>query len=148
MVKKKTKKSQLTLHGLLTALSYWGTSVRLFLAVFVSIVVFAIALSETTGSLTAVSGEVIILLYVLGCVLLLDLGYVIIARALALRPRLDAASLILADIGLLGLYALPKVTVTTVTALVNPIGVALLIVILILALRLLAGILFSPKRAK
>lgn len=147
MVKKKMKKSQLTLHGLLTALSYWGTSVRLFLATFVSLFVFAIALSET-GSLAAVTGEVIVLLYLLGCVTLLDLGYVISARALPLRPRLDTACLIVADMALVGLYALPKVTVTTVTALVNPIGVALLIVILILALRLLAGILFSAKRAR
>lgn len=146
MAKKKTKKSPLTLHGLLVALSYWGTATRLFLAAFVSLAVFAIALSETGGAVSAVSGEVITLIYVLGSILLLDFGYVMIARVLPLRRALDVLSLIVADFALLMLYAVPKVAVVPGVAPVNPLGVAILLVLLALALRLLAGFLFSTKR--
>lgn len=147
MVKKKTSKNTpLTLHGLLVALSYWGTSVRISLAAFVAVAVFAIALSETNGSTGAVSVEIITLIYALGSILLLDFGYVIIARALPLRRVLDVMSLLVADLCLLGIYAGPKLVVTTATTLVNPVGVALLIAILVLALRLLMGFLFSAKR--
>lgn len=139
------KKSSLTLHSLLVALSYWGTSVRVFLAAFVSLAVFAIALSETTGSVSAVSSEAIILIYVLASILVLDFGYVMIARALPMQRVLDVMSLIFADLALLGLYAVPKIAVVAASTLVNPVGIVMLIAVLILALRLLIGYLFSPK---
>lgn len=140
------KKAPLTLHSLLVALSYWGTSVRLFLVAFVSLAVFAIALSETDGSTGAVTGEIITLIYVLGSILLLDLGYVIIARGLPLQRVLDVMSLVVVDLGLLAIYAGPKLVVTTAVTLVNPVGIVMLIAILVLALRLLMGFLFSTKR--
>lgn len=139
------KKSSLTLHSLLVALSYWGTSVRVFLAAFVSLAVFAIALSETTGSVSAVSSEAIILIYVLASILVLDFGYVMIARALPMQRVLDVMSLIFADLALLGLYAVPKIAVVAASTPVNPVGIVMLIAVLILALRLLIGYLFSPK---
>lgn len=140
------KKAPLTLHSLLVALSYWGTSVRLFLVAFVSLAVFVIALSETDGSTGAVTGEIITLIYVLGSILLLDLGYVIIARGLPLQRVLDVMSLVVVDLGLLAIYAGPKLVVTTAVTLVNPVGIVMLIAILVLALRLLMGFLFSTKR--
>jgi len=146
MAKKKIKKSSLTLHGLLGALSYWGTATRLFLATFVATVVFAIALSETNGTATAVSAEAIILIYALGSMLLLDLGYVIAARALPLRRALDVTSLVVADLTVLFFYAVPKVTVAAAAPLVNPVSIVLLFAVLVLALRLLTGFLFSTKR--
>lgn len=146
MAKKKTKKLPLTLHGLLVALSYWGTATRLFLAMFVSVVVFAIALSETNGSVSAVSAEAITLIYALGSMLLLDAGYVIAARALPLRRTLDIMSLLVADLALLCFYVIPKVIVTASVPVVNPIGIVLLFAVLVLALRLLSGFLFSTKR--
>ncbi len=139
------KKSPLTLHGLLVALSYWGTSVRLFIVTFVTCAVFAIALSETSGRPSAVSGEVITLIYLLASVFVLDFGYVMAARALPMQRALDVMSLVAADLILLGLYVVPKVTVTTTVNLVNPVGIVILIAILVLALRLLVGFLFSPK---
>lgn len=146
MAKKKTKKSPLTLHGLLAAISYWGTASRLFLAAFVAVAVFAIALTETNGSASAISAEVIILIYALASILLLDSGYVVIARAMPLRRVLDVASLLVADLVLLGLYVAPKVTVMETTSPVNPVGIVLLLAILALALRLLLGFLFGTKR--
>lgn len=140
------KKTSLTLHGLLVALSYWGTATRLFLAAFVSVVVFMIALSETNGSASAVSAEAIILIYVLGSILVLDAGYVIAARALPLKRFLDITSLAVADLAILCFYVIPKVTVTTTAPLVNPVGIVLLFAVLVLALRLLTGFLFSTKR--
>lgn len=141
------KKAPLTLHSLLVALSYWGTSVRLFLVAFVSIAVFAIALSETNGSTGAVTGEIITLIYVLGSILLLDFGYVMIARTFPLRRVLDIMSLLVVDLSLLGIYAGPKLVVTTTQVPINPVGVVILIAILVLALRLLSGVLFSTKRS-
>ena len=140
------KKAPLTLHSLLVALSYWGTSVRLFLVAFVSLAVFVIELSETDGSTGAVTGEIITLIYVLGSILLLDLGYVIIARGLPLQRVLDVMSLVVVDLGLLAISAGPKRVVTTAVTLVNPVGIVMLIAILVLALRLLMGFLFSTKR--
>ena len=145
MAKKKTK-TTLTLHSLLVALAYWGTAVRTFLALFVSMVVFAIALSETNGSAAAVSAEAIILIYAVGSMFLLDAGYVIAARALPLRRALDATSLVLADLTILCFYAVPKITVSSSLPLTNPIGIVLLFAVLVLALRLLIGFLFSTKR--
>jgi len=147
MAKKNTKKSSLTLHSLLVALSYWGTATRLFLATFVSLVVFLIALSETDGSASSVSAEIMILIYALGSVFLLDAGYVMVAKALPLRRVLDVMGLVAAVLTILSFYAIPKVTVTTsAVALVNPVGIVLLFAILVLALRLLTGFLFSTKR--
>lgn len=144
MAKKKTK-TPLTLHGLLVALSYWGTATRLLLAAFVSAVVFLVALSETSGTAYAVSAEVIVLIYALGSMLLLDAGYVISARALPLRRTLDVMSLIGADLVILCFYTVPKVTVSTAVTLTNPVSVVLLFAVLVLAVRLLLGFLFSKR---
>lgn len=146
MAKKKTKNSSLTLHGLLGALSYWGTATRLFLAAFVSLVVFAIALSETNGSPSAFTAEAIIMIYAVGSLFLLDMGYVMAARALPLRRTLDVMSLVVADLTILFFYAVPKVTVGAAGPLVNPVSIVLLFAVLVLALRLLSGFLFSTKR--
>lgn len=146
MAKKKTKNSPLTLHGLLGALSYWGTATRFFLATFVSLVVFWIALSETNGTPAAFSVEAIVLIYALGSLFLLDVGYVIAARALPLRRTLDVMSLVVADLTILCFYAMPKVTVAATTPLANPVSVVLIFAVLVLALRLLSGFLFSTKR--
>lgn len=146
MAKKKTKTPTLTLHGLLGALSYWGTAARLLLIAFISLVVFLIALSEARGSVAAFSGEVIVLIYVLSSALLLDFGYVMVARVLPLRRMLDVASLMIADLTVLSFYAVPKVAVTTALSPVNPVGVVLLFALLVLSLRLLSGFLFSTKR--
>ena len=145
MAKKKTK-TTLTLHSLLVALSYWGTAVRTLLAAFVAVVVFAIALSETNGSASAVSAEAIVLIYALGSMFLLDAGYVIASRALPLRRALDATSLVIADLTVLCFYAVPKITVSSTLPLTNPVGIVLLFAVLVLALRLLLGFLFSTKR--
>lgn len=146
MVKKKTKTSSLTLHALLGALSYWGTATRFLLIAFVSVVVFLIALSETNGTASAVSGEAIVLIYALSSMLLLDTGYVMAARVLPLRRVLDTLSLVVADLTILLFYTIPKVTVATSSSLVNPVSIVLLFAVLVLALRLLSGFLFSTKR--
>jgi hypothetical protein len=142
----KKKSTPLTLHGLLVALSYWGTATRLLLATFVSVFGFLLGLSETNGTASALGGETIVLIYALGSLLLLDAGYVIAARALPVRRALDVMSLLVADLAILCFYIVPKITVTTVAAPVNPVGVVLLFAVLVLALRLLVGFLFSTKR--
>ncbi len=90
----------LLLHNLIGSLSYYGTSVRSILFGFIFAV--AVTLGVTSGGLpvdTSFSNYV----YVLGAFLLLDAGYVTIARALPISTeRIDTLLFLL----MLALFAL------------------------------------------
>lgn len=146
MTKKTTPKSSLTLHGLLVALSFWGTAVRALLFSFLAATVFFVALTEA-ASADAVDSEVMTLIYVLSSFLLLDFGYVMIARAYALQKGLDVLALLAADILLALLYIAPKVVVNPeVTLKSSPLLYVIFIPIVALGMRMLLGILFGGKR--
>jgi hypothetical protein len=139
-------KQTLTLHSLLGALSFWGTATRALLFSFLAVVVFIVALSEVTTN-TAVDTEVMVLIYVLGSFLLLDFGYVLIARAYPLQKTFDILALVLADIFLAVLYIVPKVIVSSdVYISVNPLIYVFFIPLVALSLRMLLGILFGGRR--
>ena len=146
MTKKSTKNTQpLTLHGLIGALSFWGTAVRTLLFAFLAAAVFVVALSEATTD-AAVDREILLLIYVLGSFLLLDFGYVLVARAYALQRALDLLVLFLADILLAVLYIAPKLVVTTdITVRTNPLIFVIFIPIIVLSGRMLVGMLFGRR---
>ena len=147
MTKKTTKQNQtLTLHSLIGALSFWGTAVRTLLFGFLALAVFIVALSEATTE-TGVDGEVVVLIYVLGSFLLLDFGYVLIARSYLLQRGLDLLALFVADIILALLYIAPKLVVNSdITVRTNPLLFVIFIPIVVLSLRMLVGMLFGRRQ--
>ena len=147
MTKKTTKQKQtLTLHSLIGALSFWGTAVRTLLFGFLALAVFIVALSEATTE-TGVDGEVVVLIYVLGSFLLLDFGYVLIARSYLLQRGLDLLALFVADIILALLYIAPKLVVNSdITVRTNPLLFVIFIPIVVLSLRMLVGMLFGRRQ--
>lgn len=142
----KKNKQTLTLHKLLGALSFWGTATRALLFSFLAAAVFVVALSEAATD-AAVDSEIIVLIYVLGSFLLLDFGYVLIARAYALQRSLDLIALFAADILLAMLYIAPRLVVdSSVTVKTNPLLFVIFIPIITLGLRMLVGILFGGRQ--
>ena len=146
MTKKSSKNTQnLTLHSLIGALSFWGTAVRAMLFAFLAAAVFIVALSEAKTD-TAVDGEVLVLIYVLGSFLLLDFGYVLIARAYTLQRGLDLLVLFAADVLLALLYIAPKLVVTSdITVRTHPLLFVVFIPIIVLGVRMLTGMLFGRR---
>ena len=146
-MKKQNKKSSLTLHGLLGALSFWGTATRLFLFAILAVVVTIVALSETVTP-SQFDNEIMITVYVLAIFAVLDVGYVMIARIYPLQKQfLDIASLVVGDVLLAALYIVPKVIVSQSVILRNdPLILAIFVPIIILSLRMLVGMLTSQRR--
>lgn len=140
------KKSPLTLHGLLGALSFWGTATRTFLFSFLAIAVLLVALTETNGA-PAADTQIMTFIYVIGCFVLLDFGYVLISRVYLLPKTLDVLALIAADIMVGLLYIVPKVVVDSGIAVkTDPLIYALFIPLVVLAIRSLLGMLFGGRQ--
>lgn len=146
MTKKTTQKHPLTLHELLVALSFWGTAVRALLFSFLAAAVFLVALTEAATP-DAIDNEVMTLIYVVGSFLLLDFGYVMVARAYVLQKGLDVLALLVADILLALLYIAPKVVVSPDVVLkTSPLLYVVFIPIVAIGMRILLGILFGRKQ--
>lgn len=147
MTKKQSKKDPFTLHALLGALSFWGTAARGFLFGFVALMVWVVALSEATTK-GAVENETMILIYVLSSFLLLDAGYVMIARAYQVLKALDILALTVAEVILALIYVVPKLVVNPdIVMRVDPLTYALFVPIIVLCLRMLVGFLYGrPQR--
>lgn len=102
---KQAKQPRLTLHNLLGALSFWGTSVRVLLMTFLAGAVLA---AQIIVSPDSYGGQTQGFIYVVGSFFLLDAGYVMLARAMPFRKVADMTILLLADIGLALSYVLPS----------------------------------------
>ena len=139
-------KQPLTLHHLLGAISFWGTATRALLFGFIAFVVFGIALSDSTTAATA-DTEVMVLIYVLMSFVLLDFGYVMVARSYPIQKALDVLALVTADIFLALLYVIPKIVVNPSSRLtVDPLTYIVFVPIVVLSLRMLLGFLIGGKR--
>jgi hypothetical protein len=135
----------LTLHSLIVALSFWGTAVRTMLFAFLAVAVFVVALSEARTD-AAVDSEILVLIYVLGSFLLLDFGYVLVARAYTLSRAVDLLALFAADILLGLLYIAPKMVVTAdISVRTNPLIFVVFIPLIVLSVRMLVGMLFGRR---
>ena len=147
MKKKPSKRTRsLSLHSLLGAVSFWGTATRALLFSFVAVVVFISALSEAT-SVTGIDVEIMTFVYVLGSFLLLDFGYVLIARTYWLRSSLDRLALFVADIFLAALYFIPNLLVNPQIRLTtDPLLFIIFVPVVVLSLRMLVGFLFGFRR--
>lgn len=147
MPKKSQRKTKqpLTLHGLLGALSFWGTATRTFLFAFLAVALYLVALTETDAG-SGADTETMLFIYVMACFVLVDFGYVLIARAYQLQKALDILAIAVADTLLGLLYIVPKAVVDSdITLRVDPLTYVIFIPIIVLALRMLGGILFGKR---
>lgn len=145
MTEKKLKDSQrLTAHGLLGALSYWGTSAR-FLLVGI-LIAFAFVLNLSGDSSTSyVDTEILFLIYGLGSLLMLDLGYVTAARALPLSKVVDRWTVMLCDLALAAFFVVPSLVEIAADA--NKLRViSFVAVLLVISIRILIGLLFVKRK--
>lgn len=146
MVQKKiaTKKAPLTVHGLLGSLSYWGTTARVLVVGVLILAAFALNLTMATDAISF-DAEVIFLIFGLGTLLMLDLGYVVAARTLPLNAIADRWIVMMSDLALAAFFIVPSLIQVQVTS--NKLRiVGLVLALLILAIRVLLGLLFSKRK--
>lgn len=94
---KKTKKSkkndQLTVLGLLGAISYWGVTARVLLASVFIWFAYILNISHIgTAEWRAFDTETIFLIFGLSTLLVADLGYTVAARALPIHKNTDRST--------------------------------------------------------
>ncbi|MEO5498974.1 MAG: hypothetical protein ABIR46_00575 [Candidatus Saccharimonadales bacterium] len=146
MKKKSINKQPLTLHGLVISLSLWGTTVRALLFGIVAAAVLVVALSEAAGT-SAVNNEFYKFIYVIASFLLLDIGYVAIARTYRMRRIFDVPTLLASELLLALLYIAPKIVVSSDISLrVDPLVYVLFIPLVVLLIRMLLGFLFGHRQ--
>lgn len=140
---KKPQAPQLTLHGLLGAISFWGTSVRLLLMTFLAGAVLAAHVIEMPGSYET---EIQAFIYIVGSFFLLDAGYVMIARALPLKKSFDMAVLLIVDL-IIGLgYITPNFA--HMPEIAWSARWTILIVLFVLSIRALIGLLHPTTKKR
>ncbi len=145
----RSNKEPLTLHGLLGAISYWGTAARFMLVSMLVLIAFVsnIAFIEVSSPFYVV-GEVQVLIYALSILILTDLLYVMVARSKPLDAKLDIWVLILADIVIASCFIVPSFISV---AAVYSTGVRVLspiVALLVIGIRVLLGLLYSKKDGK
>ena len=139
-----TQPPHLLLHNLIISLSYWGTAVRVMLIGFVLLLANLLTAldAESTVTLQAQSAQFI---YLLGSILLLDAGYVTIARVLPIATETIDRVLFLLFIAALGLVVvLPYFAAVPSTVLVS-VKWVFLVTLFVLALRLVLGLIFGHR---
>lgn len=140
---KKTKQPPVSLHTLLGAISYWGTTVRTLLLAFLAGAIFAARVISAPDSY---AHELQVFVYIVGSFFALDTGYVMIARSMPFHRAADATLLILADLFIGASYVVSSFAVTPILSSIST--WTILVVILVLSVRALAGLLFAnPKRS-
>lgn len=150
MTRTSTRKSSrvLTLHHLIVELSYWGSSVRLLLLGFLAALIMVIRISELESlgmSLgAAVTSAAGVFIYAVGSFLILEIGYLLIARAYRLVRGLDRLIFFGVESVLAIIYFLPYFAMVPnwLTIVSRYFFVA---VLLILGMRLLIGLLYGKK---
>lgn len=144
---KTSQPPHLLLHTLLGELSYWGTSVRILLIGFVLFVANLVTVlnAPDSVSLTAYAAQ---FAYVMGSLLLLDAGYVTIARSLPIATETVDRVLFLGFIAALSfVVVLPYFAVVPQSIMVS-IRWVFLVTLFVLALRLVLGLFFGGRTEK
>lgn len=130
----------------------------MFLVAFFALLFAAARLGVTSVSpaqaawYQLLAGEVYGLAYGIGLFFVLDVGYVIVARAYPLRPLADRAVLLIAEVVLALLYFLPHVAQVAYDSarlmVVAPVAVIFLVVLRALLGMLMTQAVPSPKHRK
>lgn len=134
----------LLLHSLLGALSYWGTSVRILLIGFVLLIANIITVLNSIDPVSFTTYAVQFI-YVMGSLLLLDAGYVTIARALPISTETVDKVLFLGIMAALGfVVVLPYFAAVPQSVMVS-VKWVFIVTLFVLALRLVLGMFFGGR---
>ncbi len=144
--KKSSQKKRLTVLGLLSSISYWGTTARVLLASVMIWFAYVLNLSHVgTADARTFDSETIYLIFGLTTLVIADLGYMVAARALPINKNVDRLVLIFGDLLLAGFLIAPSLIIMTVQA--NQLRlVAFVAALLIVSLRILLGLLYGKRR--
>lgn len=150
-MKKQTRTlPHLSLHHLIVALSYWGTTARVLLLTFIALAVFVLqALEQASGTISlsqAFLTEGQMFIYAIGSFLILDAGYVSVAKGYAFRRSTDQIALLGTELIVSVAYFLPYFAFLP-NAFVLLSQWIFVVALVVVSLRLLIGVLFgSPQR--
>jgi hypothetical protein len=145
MAQKKKGDRALTVHGLLGSLSYWGTTARFLLVSILIWFAFFVNILSVNGGTSYVDGEIFMLIYGLATLFILDLGYVIAARALPLNKMADRWIVMMSDVLLAATFIVPSLVSVAVDG--NKLrAVSLVGVLLIVSIRILIGLLYAKRK--
>ena len=126
-------------------MSYWGTSVRVLLFGFIYVAMQV--LSATSGDVSFVTYAQQSI-YVIGTMLLLDAGYVTIARVRPLSSRLFDLILLLGVMLVLAVLIIMAYLVNMPRELVLSAKMLFVVVLFVICLRLVVGLLFGARVKK
>jgi hypothetical protein len=139
-----TASHPLALHTLITALSFWGSSVRLFLVGFLAVLFgtarFIDAVANGAMAHIVFANEVYALVYIVGLYFVLDACYVIISRAYPVHKIIDQFVLLFAEAIIAILYFLPHIAEVSYSS-TRFVIIAPMVVLFLLVLRALLGML-------
>lgn len=146
MPKSSVKKNSqpLSLHQLITALSFWGTSVRFLVFLVLAVISLVAVLSQSGLTSNYVEQTVNLFTYVLLSFLLFDAGYVMLGRGLPLKPVVDRLVVFVVDLLVACWYVIPRFAMIS-TDLANAIIWLILGVLVLLSLRSVLGLLFTSR---
>lgn len=141
---KTTHPPHLLLHNLISAFSYWGTTVRGLLVGFMLLIGIVLNAIESTST-PSLSQYAIQFIYLIGSLLVLDAGYVTIARALPISTETIDRVLFLLFFAALALVIIMPYFMTVPTTVFVSIKWVLLVAMFVLALRLVLGFFFGHR---
>jgi hypothetical protein len=136
--------TQLTAHGLLGSLSYWGTTARVLLVSVLLVVAYSLNISVQTDW-QSIDVETALLIYGLGTIVLLDAGYVIAARSLKLHAVVDRWVVLLSDILIATVFVTPSFFYSGVFSTRLRV-LSVIVALLIVSIRILVGLLFAKRK--
>lgn len=141
---KTTPPPHLQLHILLGALSYWGTTVRILLLGFVLLLanILTVADSANATAWTTYGAQFI---YIVGSLLLLDAGYVTIARVLPIATETIDKACFLVLLAALGFMVVIPYFAAVPSSVMVSIKWVFLVTLFVLALRLVLGLFFGHR---
>ena len=137
----------LLLHTMLMAFSYWGTAVRILLVGFLLCV--AILLTSLEGSSSTTSHQYIVqFIYLIGSLLLLDAGYVTIARALPISTEIVDKVIFLLFLAALSAAIVLPYFASVPSVVIVSVKWVFLVSLFVLALRLVLGFFLGHRAEK
>lgn len=143
--KSQSNKQSLTARGLLSSLSYWGTATRMVLVAILLCSAYALNISLQIHW-DVIDIETMFLVYGLCVLFVLDIGYVMTARALKLNTRLDRWALVTSDVLLTACFVLPSFVMVSGVVPDKLRALTLFVALLIVSIRILLGLLFAKRK--
>lgn len=139
------KHQALSLHELLTDLSFWGSSVRFLIFLVLAVASLAVVLTQPDLTSSYVEQTIDLFIYVLLSYFLFDVGYVMLGRDLPLKPGVDRLVIFIFDFLIICWYIIPHFAMVS-AQFASAIVWLILGVLVLLSLRALLGLVYTTKK--